>query len=234
MPELIALIPLPAGISYIKNMNRRIIYTVVAVIALVIIGFTIWNHERGTSTPTIPMTTETGDSVEVTPTNQLRVRTAEAAPVIDLAAWRLEVSGLVEQTVSFNFDEIQQLPTVERQVDLHCVEGWTDTGLWKGVRLQDVLDRAGLTEGAETVVFSSPGGYTTSLTVADIDQTDPLLVYGVNGDRLPDNQGFPLRLVVPDRYGYKWIKWVTGIEVIQGEYKGYWESRGYSNDAKIK
>jgi DMSO/TMAO reductase YedYZ molybdopterin-dependent catalytic subunit len=215
-------------------MDRRIIYTVAAVVALVIIGSIIWNNERRSSTPTIPMVSETGDSVEVTPTDKLRVRTAEAAPVIDLAAWRLEVSGLVDQPITLSFPEIEQMEAVERQVDLPCVEGWTDTGLWKGVRLKEVLDRAGLAEGAETVVFSSPGGYTSSLTVADIDQTDPMLAYGVNGERLPDNQGFPLRLVVPDRYGYKWVKWVTGIEVIQGEYEGYWESRGYSNDARIR
>ncbi len=232
---MIRLIPAPAGIPYVESMNRKIAYTIAAVIALAIIGFTIWNNQRRTSTPTIPMYSEEGESVEVTPTDQLRVRTAEAAPVIDLAAWRLEVSGLVERPVSFNFEEMQQLEAVERQVDLPCVEGWTDTGLWKGVRLKDVLDRAGLTKGAETVVFSSPGGYTTSLTVADIEQTDPLLAYGVNGERLPDKQGFPLRLVVPDRYGYKWIKWVTSIEVIPGTYEeGYWESRGYSNEAKAK
>ena len=97
------------------------------------------------------------------------------------------------------------------------------------------LDRAGLTEGAETVVFSSPGGYTTSLTIADIEETDPLLAYGVNGERLPDEQGFPLRLVVPDRYGYKWIKWVTGIEVIPGDVRRrVLGERGYSNEAEVK
>jgi DMSO/TMAO reductase YedYZ molybdopterin-dependent catalytic subunit len=58
-----------------------------------------------------------------------------------------------------------------------------------------------------------------------------MLAYGVNGDRLPDEQGYPLRLVVPNRLGYKWIKWVVEIDLIKGSYQGYWESRGYSNDA---
>ena len=58
-----------------------------------------------------------------------------------------------------------------------------------------------------------------------------MLAYEVNGSVLPDDQGFPVRLVVPDRLGYKWIKWVTGIELARGEYSGYWESRGYDNDA---
>ena len=88
--------------------------------------------------------------------------------------------------------------------------------------------------GADNVVFSSPGGYTTSLTIADIEESDPLLAYEVNGEILPKNQGYPVRLVVPDKLGYKWIKWVTGIEVIAGEYKGYWESRGYSNEADAR
>ena len=91
-----------------------------------------------------------------------------------------------------------------------------------------------LAEGAETVVFSSPGGYTTSLTLAEIEETDPLLCYGVNGEPLTVDHGFPLRLVVPGRYGYKWIKWVVDIEVISGEYEGYWEDYGYPNDAVVR
>lgn len=172
-----------------------------------------------------------GGTVEVTPNDEMRVRTAEPDPVIDLATYALTVSGMVETPLSFVFDDITAMAAEERLVDLPCVEGWTETALWKGVRLAPLLERAGVLEGAGSVVFSSPGGYTTSLTLADIAETDPLLAYGSNGEMLPREQGFPLRLVVPDRLGYKWIKWVTAIEVIYGDYEGFWESRGYSNDA---
>jgi DMSO/TMAO reductase YedYZ molybdopterin-dependent catalytic subunit len=71
------------------------------------------------------------------------------------------------------------------------------------------------------------------LTLDDVSEAVPLLAYRVNGDMLPADQGFPLRLVVPGKLGYKWIKWVTDINVLSGQYKGYWESRGYSNQADI-
>ena len=172
-----------------------------------------------------------GGTAEVTPLDEMRVRTAESDPVIDPAAFTLTVSGLVERPISFTFDDLTSMEAEERLVDLPCVEGWTETALWKGTRLAPLLEQAGVLEGANSVVFSSPGGYSTSLTLADIEETDPLLAYGANGEMLPHEQGFPLRLVVPDRLGYKWIKWVTAIEVISGDYEGYWESRGYSNEA---
>ncbi len=181
--------------------------------------------------PTEELELAQGGTAEVTPTDEMRVRTAEPDPVIDPDTFILTVSGLVEEPVSYSFDDILSMPAEEKLVDLPCVEGWTESALWKGVRLAPLLERAGMLDGADNVVFSSPGGYTTSLTLADIAETDPLLAYGANGEMLPHEQGFPLRLVVPDRLGYKWIKWVTAIEVISGEYEGYWESRGYSNEA---
>jgi len=172
-----------------------------------------------------------GGTVEVTPNDEMRVRTADQDPVIDIDTYTLTVTGMVENPLTLTFDDILALPAEERLVDLPCVEGWTETALWKGTQLAPLLESAGVLEGADNVVFSSPGGYTTSLTLADIAETDPLLAYGSNGEMLPHEQGYPLKLVVPERLGYKWIKWVTTIEVISGEYEGYWESRGYSNEA---
>ncbi len=172
-----------------------------------------------------------GGTAEVTPTESLRVRTAEGQPDIDPATYKLVVNGKVKRVLSLSYDDLLALEAEERLVDLPCVEGWTETALWKGVRLARLLETAGVLEEADNVVFASPGGYTTSLTLGDIEETDPLLAYEVNGAPLPKEQGFPVRLVVPDRLGYKWIKWLTSIEVITGEYEGYWESRGYSNQA---
>jgi DMSO/TMAO reductase YedYZ molybdopterin-dependent catalytic subunit len=175
-----------------------------------------------------------GQSAEVTPTESMRVRTAEGEPEIDLETYRLNVTGLVEKEISLSFDQLKAMEADERLVELPCVEGWSEEAFWKGPRLSRVLEVSGIRDGVETVVFSSPGGYTTSLTMADIREVDPLLAYEVNGERLPDEQGYPLRMVVPDRLGYKWIKWVDGIELVAGDYEGYWESRGYSNQAEVK
>lgn len=176
---------------------------------------------------------QSGRQSGVTPNDEMRVRTAEGAPEIDPESYSLTVRGLVDNPLQLSLEDIKSMDSMERLVELPCVEGWTESGVWKGVRLKDLLDRAGVLEDARTAVFSSPGGYTTSLTMGDVDETDPLLAYEVNGERLPDEQGYPARLVVPDRLGYKWIKWVTDIELIEGDHRGYWESRGYDNEAEV-
>ena len=205
-------------------------YGIVLLVAALLVGAVVLVLVRG-GEPKAELELPEGGTVEVTPNDEMRVRTAEDDPVIDPATYTLTITGMVEKPLTFDFEDIKAMEAEERLVDLPCVEGWTETALWKGTRLAPLLESAGVLEGADNVVFTSPGGYTTSLTLADITETDPLLAYGTNGEMLPHEQGFPLRLVVPERLGYKWIKWVTGIEVISGEYEGYWESRGYSDEA---
>lgn len=176
---------------------------------------------------------ETGKA-EVTPVDEMRVRTAEDDPEIEISDYKLDVTGLVSSPLSLTYNELKDLPAEERLVELPCVEGWSETAQWRGPRLQGLLDTAGVRENAKTVVFYSPGGYTTSLTLEDVQKTDPLLAYEVNGETLPHDQGFPVRLVVPDKLGYKWIKWVEKIELVEGDYEGYWEERGYPNDADVE
>jgi DMSO/TMAO reductase YedYZ molybdopterin-dependent catalytic subunit len=212
-------------------MNKYRLLIGVVVVAVLLAGAYFISASAKAPAPDVKVTAPGVGAREVTPTDKMRVRTAEGQPSIDIATYRLKVDGFVEHRLSMTFGEIQAMPVDERFVKLPCVEGWTEKAVWKGVRLADVLKSAGIGKGGETVVFKSPGGYTSSLTVADVIATDPMLAYGVNNERLPDEQGYPLRLVVPNRLGYKWVKWVTEIEVIKGGYEGYWESRGYSNDA---
>ncbi len=193
-------------------------------------GILLWTLSRDGG-PSTEIALPDGSTAEVTPVEEMRVRTAEPAPFIDEAEYRLRVTGLVERETTLKLADIMALPVEERLLELPCVEGWTEKALWKGTRLFPLLEDAGIKEEADSVVFYSPGGYTTSLTLQDIRESDPLLAYAVDGEALPQEQGSPLRLVVPGKLGYKWIKWLTGIEVISGEYRGYWESRGYSNQA---
>ncbi len=211
-------------------MDNKRFYLATGLLVALIIGAVVY-VAVGKNSPKARIKAPGGGTAEVTPTDKMRVRTAEGQPDIDLSSYKLEVTGLVRTPFSLSFDDVLALPAEERFVKLPCVEGWTEAGTWKGPRLALLLERAGVGNDALTVVFTSPNGYTTSLTLADVKATDPLLAYGVNGGRLPDKQGYPLRLVVPDRLGYKWIKWVTGIELVKGGYEGYWESRGYSNEA---
>ncbi len=162
---------------------------VILIVALVVGGIIYVVVTAGEPHTTLEL--PEGGTAEVTPVDEMRVRTAEAETPIDLASYRLTVTGLVQTPLSISFDDIMSMEPQERLVDLPCVEGWTETGLWKGPRLSELLDRAGILEGADNVVFLSPGGYSTSLTLDDIAETDPLLAYGVNGGSLPAEQGWP-------------------------------------------
>jgi hypothetical protein len=101
------------------------------------------------------------------------------------------------------------------------------------VRLGAILDRAGTSSGAQEVVFYGLDGYSTSLRIADARRGDVIVAYEMNNETLPANQGYPLRMVVPGEWGYKWAKWVYAIEVVGYDYKGYWEGKGWADDARI-
>jgi DMSO/TMAO reductase YedYZ molybdopterin-dependent catalytic subunit len=108
------------------------------------------------------------------------------------------------------------------------------TILWEGVLVQDLLDDAGILPTATVVIFYAHDGYTTSLPLDYILSNNILLAYKMNGIILPPERGFPFQLVAESKLGYKWIKWVTAIELSDNAaYLGYWESRGFSNEADI-
>jgi DMSO/TMAO reductase YedYZ molybdopterin-dependent catalytic subunit len=114
------------------------------------------------------------------------------------------------------------------------VEGWSVDILWEGVKVADVLDRAGVQENANTVIFYAVDGYTTSLPLDFILNNDILMAYKMNDVVLPPERGYPFQLVAQDKLGYKWIKWINKIELSNDpSYEGYWESRGFSNEADV-
>jgi len=154
---------------------------------------------------------------------------------VDMGNYRLKVSGLVENPASFTFNEtINNYQNYKKVVTLHCVEGWSVTILWEGVLLRDLIQEVGVSPNATTVVFHAYDGYTTSLPIDYIMDEEIILAYKMNGVPLPPERGAPFQLVAESKWGYKWIKWVTEIEISDDtDYKGYWERRGYSNDADL-
>jgi DMSO/TMAO reductase YedYZ molybdopterin-dependent catalytic subunit len=149
---------------------------------------------------------------------------------VDRDSYELNVSGLVEEPARLSYDEVLSERTYKKVVTLDCVEGWSVDILWEGVLLRDLLERAGPAPTANTVVFRAADGYSTSLPLDYLLDNEILLAYSMNGVELPPERGFPFQLVAEDKWGYKWIKWVTEIELTDDpEYRGYWESRGYSN-----
>jgi len=155
---------------------------------------------------------------------------------INQSAYILEISGLVTRPISLSYNEvIEEYPAYEKKVTLFCVEGWEVTLLWKGVRVEDLLTTAGVNPAANTVIFYAADGYSTSLPLDYIEDHDILLAHSMNGVVLPAERGFPFQLVAEDRWGYKWIKWVTRIEVSDDPaYRGYWEERGYSQTGDLQ
>ena len=149
---------------------------------------------------------------------------------VDEAAYRLTVDGLVARPLSLTYDDILGQPTYEKVVTLHCVEGWSVDILWEGVLIGDLLAEATPDSAATIVIFRAADGYSTSLPLSYLLENDILLAYRMNGVELPAERGFPFQLVAEERWGYKWVKWVTEIELSDdATFRGYWESRGYSN-----
>ncbi|HCX64655.1 MAG TPA: oxidoreductase [Eubacteriaceae bacterium] len=154
---------------------------------------------------------------------------------LDIEQYTLKVHGLVEDPVELNYDEVLALDPYERLIALYCVTGWDATILWEGVLLEEVMELAGIQAEANTVIFHSADGYTTSLPLEQILQNDLILAYSSNGLYLPPELGYPFMVVAEDKLGYKWARWVTEIELSDDEdYMGYWESRGYSNEADVE
>ena len=154
---------------------------------------------------------------------------------IDIDTYMLTIDGLVEQPASLSYDEVLDNQKYTKVVTLHCVEGWSVDILWEGVLLADLFEGVDVQESADTVIFYSEDGYSTSLPLRTIMDKQLMIAYKMNGVVLPPERGFPFQLVAEDKLGYKWIKWITRIELSDdADFKGYWEQRGFDNEADVK
>lgn len=157
----------------------------------------------------------------------------DGSPKINVDNWTLTISGHVNNPLNFTYSNLLMQTNTTVVARLQCVDGPSGVAEWKGVRLRDILDMAGVKPGAVDVVFYGADGYSTSLAYPTEIASDVLLVHTMNGVPLPVDQGFPVRVVAPNELGYKWAKWITRIEVVIYDYKGYWESRGWADDAHL-
>ncbi len=162
------------------------------------------------------------------------VRSAMGVPKVKLAEYRLTVTGEVDTSLVLKWEDLLALPAAYSDtILLYCVEGWEVWGNWKGILVKDLVRTAGPRPGAAFVVFHCLDGYSTCLPLAYLEKHNALLAYEVNGKRLRPDIGFPLRLVAFGKYGYKWAKWVHELELVREPVRGYWEKRGYSDDADV-
>lgn len=161
-------------------------------------------------------------------------------PSVDTREWKLEVVGGVKNPLRLSLDEVRALPPVQQYVTLECVSnevggGLIGNALWSGVRMGDVLRAAGLNgDNITHVLTTSVDGYTESLPIEAALADDVILAYEMNGEPLTADHGFPLRLLIPGRYGMKSTKWLNRIEAATSNRPGYWEVRGWNEQAWVK
>ena len=156
-------------------------------------------------------------------------------PEFDPKAWRLEIDGLVGKPRSFTYQELRALPRAHQVSDFHCVTGWTVHGVrWSGVRFAHLLDQVEPLPEAKAIRFVSlEQPYDDSLTLEQLRLHDVLLALDMDGAPLSRPHGSPARVVIPEMYGYKGVKWVERIELVADTEPGYWEQRGYDTDAWV-
>ncbi|MBN2202821.1 MAG: molybdopterin-dependent oxidoreductase [Candidatus Aenigmarchaeota archaeon] len=167
--------------------------------------------------------------------NDLRDVSISGPQEIEINDYFLEVFGLVETPKKYTYEEVLENQKYSKVVELQCVMGWDAKVLWEGILVKDLLYDAIPSSEANTVIFHASDGYTTSFPLDYITENDILMAYKVNNVTLTDSAGFPFTLVAEQKWGYKWIKWITKIELSDNsEYEGYWESRGYSNSGDLE
>lgn len=181
-----------------------------------------------------------GLALEITPTEDFyQVSKNPFDPEVDLPRWRLEIGGLIETPLSLNYQEMKSLPFVEQYATLACIDNpvggnLIGNALWRGVRLKDLLERAGLKEGVVDIKFTASDNYTDSIALERAMTEGTILVYEMNGEPLTIAHGFPLRLLVPGIFGMKNVKWITKVEAVNYDFKGYWQKRGWDDKAEYK
>jgi DMSO/TMAO reductase YedYZ molybdopterin-dependent catalytic subunit len=151
------------------------------------------------------------------------------------AEYRLRVGGLVDRPLELTFADLVAMTPTRLQADFQCVTGWRVPDVdWVGVRLGEILDRAGVRPEAGGVEFASFDGiYRESLTLDQARRPDVLVAYELEGRPITDAHGGPARLYVAPMYGYKSCKWLDAVEVVARPEPGYWEVRGYDVDAWV-
>lgn len=179
-----------------------------------------------------------GTRPEITPNDDFYRIDINTRPVtIEGQSWVLEVEGLFDNPRPLTLEDMMAYPSVTQPVTMACISNriggdLIGTSNWTGVRLRDVLDDLGLKPEAQELYIEGADGFFESVIMEDMMDPRTLLVYGMNGETLPVEHGFPLRIYIPNRYGMKQPKWIKRIEAIDHEGPGYWVERGWSEEAR--
>jgi DMSO/TMAO reductase YedYZ molybdopterin-dependent catalytic subunit len=181
--------------------------------------------------------------IHVTNNNIFYVQNHDGVPSLSyedaVRDWELTVDGLVDNSTSFTYEAIRALPEIESMRTLECIGNPVGGSLignavWSGFLFQEILDRVNVRASALRARFYAADGYYTAVDMRWITQPDVLMATKMNGQLLPREHGFPLRIFMPGLYGQKMPKWITRIEFIDFQFEGYWEQKGWSDTARVQ
>jgi DMSO/TMAO reductase YedYZ molybdopterin-dependent catalytic subunit len=153
---------------------------------------------------------------------------------VDLDQYELEITGLVKNPMRLTYQEVLDFGSESRVMDMNCVEGWTVSPLWTGVPIMELIRAAEPLDGAVSLIFTAIDGYDDFLPISFVEEHDTMLAHTLNQVTMPAARGFPFQVAAEGKWGYKWVKWLTKIEVSSLEtYEGFWEKFGYSTDGDL-
>ncbi len=158
---------------------------------------------------------------------------------VDVTGWSLPITGMVQKPLRLTYSDLLKRPAIEKMVTLQCIDNEVtgeliSNAVWKGVSLASLFSEMQPSSLAQEVVFYGADDYSDSIPLDRALNYDVFLAYQMNGVPLPKEHGFPLRAVVPGLYGIKNVKWLTKIEVVGHDYKGYWQRKGWTDDGTMK
>ncbi|GGJ88334.1 hypothetical protein GCM10008939_35480 [Deinococcus aquiradiocola] len=207
-------------------------------------GLTALFRDSGGAAASAPATITPGGPLPfgVTPVDQWYYvsKNLEAFdPTVDGAKWRLKVDGLVRTPMSLSLTDLKRFTPVTEELTLSCISNpvggpLLSNGVWVGFRLSELLKAAGVQPGAKYLLWEAADGYTESLPLGRALEDDVLLVHTLNGAPLNRKHGFPLRVLIPGRYGMKQPRWLTRISLSDRDVPGYWVKRGWSRTAEVE
>ncbi|KYK30706.1 MAG: oxidoreductase [Thermoplasmatales archaeon SG8-52-3] len=206
-----------------------ILILIITSISLIMVNFSEENFEL----EAVELTEYQGKSLSSI--YDFRENSIKGPQYVSRERYKLTITGLVNNSYDMTYDEIISFfNSSKRVITLFCVEGWDVKILWEGIIVKDLLDIANVLPEANTIIFKAYDGYSTSFPIKYITENNIIMAFKMNNVTIPPERGFPFQLVAESKWGYKWIKWITTIELSDNpEYRGYWESRGYSNSGDL-
>jgi DMSO/TMAO reductase YedYZ molybdopterin-dependent catalytic subunit len=209
-------------------MNKKVIIMIVIFLGISIY-FVVEEYQKDKAVKLDAVEVRNYQGEDLSSVNDFRENSIKGPQYINITNYHLEVTGLVQNPKNYTYSDVINHQNYEKVVKLNCVEGWDVTILWRGVLVSDLIDEAKPLPNGNVVILYAYDNYSTSFPFDYLRSNKILLAYKMNNATIPPERGFPFQLVAQDKWGYKWIKWVTKIEISNdSSYKGYWESRGYS------